>query len=72
MVCARDEKGRGAHCEKTAKCRYSQVDNEGDRERPLKTTWKDTCRRELEIVGLTSDEATDRAVNVRDEDEVRR
>ena len=28
MVCARDEKGRGAHREKSAECRYSLVDND--------------------------------------------
>ena len=69
MVCARDEKGRGADQEKSAERRYSLVDNEeGENVRP----WQDTCRREMEIVGLVADMATDRAVKVRDEDEVRK
>ena len=63
MVCAHDERGRGAHREKSAECRYSLVDNEeGEIERPR--------RRKIEIVGLVSDEARDRAV--KDRDEVRR
>ena len=68
-ICARDEKGRGAHREKSAKCRYSLVDNEEGENDHGK---RHACRREIEIVGLVADGATDRAVTVRGEEEFRK
>ena len=46
----------GAHGEKNARCR----DTRNKTERRPKTRWKDTCRRNMTIVGPSAD--TDRAV----------